>query len=183
MLTLLTLSLLAADPVVVVGPFTINGKATDPQSRALQSVLEFDLRANGLQVRTDDDLDSKNWGKVKGATHVAIGSAMMMGAAMRIDVRIVKTVDQELLGTGRARGLDDREELVHAVFVKTGAPSPPKFKLLKVDQALLTQWGAALEAIHSGEPADAKKKVQAVAEKWPDFGPAKERLEQLGATK
>lgn len=183
MLSLLTLSLLAADPLVVVGPFTVTDKANAPLSRALQSVLEFDLRTNGMNVRTDDDLDVKQWGKIKGATHVAIGYVLAIGAAFRIDVRIVSTTDQLLLGVGRATGLDDREELVHAVFVKTGVPSPMKFTLLKVNKELLLQWGEALEAIHSGEPADAKKKVQAVAAKWPDFTPAKERLQQLGVSK
>lgn len=182
MLSLLTLSLLAAEPLVVVGPFSTFGQENAPLGRALQSVLEFDLRTNGMQVRTDDDLDSKQWGKIKGATHLAIGSVVDTGSTLRLSVRIVGT-DQILRGGAKANGLDDREELVHAVFVKTGVPSPMKFTLLQVNKELLLQWGEALEALHSGDPADAKKKVQAVATKWPQFTPARERLQQLGVSK
>lgn len=193
MLTLLAVTVLAADPrppaaspadpLVVVGPFTVSDPANAPLSRSMQSVLEFDLRTNGMNVRTDDDLDSKQWGKVKGATHIAIGNVLVMGDTLRLTVRIVGTKDQLLHGGGKANGLDDREKLVHAVFIYTGVPTPMKFTLLKVNKELLMQWGEALEALHSGDPADAKKKVQAVAGKWPDFGPARERLQQLGVTK
>ncbi|MFT3707245.1 MAG: hypothetical protein QM817_06225 [Archangium sp.] len=180
MLSLVTLALLSADPVVVVGRFEIVNQDASlaPLSRALQSVLEFDLRENGVAVRTDDDLDSSQWGKIKGATHLFVATVVKVGSSMSINARVIKQpniVD----GVVRAKSLVELDPLVLLVLQKTGTPTPPTLKMLKVNEELLLAWGAALDAVHDGSPEIAKAKVAEVAKKWPTFTPAVERLKQL----
>jgi hypothetical protein len=156
-LSLLALTLLSADPAPVV---------------------EFDLRQNGVTVRTDDDLDSSQWGKIPGATHLFMATVVRIGKTVSINGRVVHPQNQ-VAGVARSKSMIDLEPFVALVLQKVGLPVPPSLKLLTVNEELLLAWGAALDAVHDGSPDEAKKKVAEVAKKWPNFTPAQERLKQL----
>ncbi|MFO0596994.1 MAG: hypothetical protein U0228_16885 [Myxococcaceae bacterium] len=179
MLSLTLLAVLAAEPLVVVVPVEV--MAPDGRIQALrlglQSVLEADLKAAGVPVRTEDDLDASHWGKIQGATHVLICTVMNAGREVALAWRLVE-LPQEVVGTGRGAFLD-RERVVKGVLTTLGRKAPA-YTLLKVDLELAESWGEALATLKDGEPARARDQVAAVAKKWPAFTPAKERLQQLG---
>lgn len=178
---LLAATVLSAAPVVVV-PFDV--LSPDPRKqaafpRALQSLVEADLRGCGVEVRTEDDLDSKNWGKIKGASLIIVGTHLTAGNNLAFTVRAVG-VDQVMAGITRLRAWDDRQAVCKMVLRALGLPMPQAFDQLEVTEALLVAWGEALNALHDGAPAVAREKIAAVAKQWPAFKPATERLAQLG---
>lgn len=187
MLSLLTLALLSADPapppMVVVVPVQVihPDKKYAPLARAVQSLLEADLRTNGVPVRTEDDLDSKNWGSIKGATHVLAGSVIPMpDGQVMVQARLLALPDH-ILGSTRIRGWNERQMLVRVTTEKLGLALPTVTpRLMSIDEELMLAWGAALDALHDGAPDAAKKRIVAVAAKWPSFTPAVERAAQLG---
>lgn len=181
MLSLLTLAILAADPVVVVTPieWTDGANRLPALGRAMQSVLEADLRANGVSVRTEDDLDSKHWGHIKGARYMLTGSLISMAGNRVLQLRLVEISPPLAVASVKVRELNDRRPITNMVLHALKKPAPESVSQLEIDDALLKAWGDALEALHDGKPDEANKLVAAVAAKWPAFTPARERLAQL----
>jgi hypothetical protein len=182
-LSLVTLALLCADPAptLVVLPFqpVTDDPRFAPLSRAVQSVLEADLRANGLAVRTEDDLDASQWGKIKGATHLVVGSVHVMAGRLLISARLVQLPNVNV-ASAKFSAWGERKHLLEVLFreLKHAPPALP-LRLLAVDTELMLAWGAALDAVHEGAPGVAKQRVADVVAKWPAFTPARERLERL----
>jgi hypothetical protein len=185
MLLLVAALLLSAEPVLVVVPFEVMSQ--DPADanlgRALQSLVEADLKAAGVQIRTEDDLDAKNWGKIQGASHVVAGSIVKMLGKVKISARLialpntmVASASLDLLDPGEWNG---RQRITLRVLNELKKPVPPALGEIGVDDALIRAWGDALRALHDGDPAAAKQKVADVVKRWPLFAPAKERLAQL----
>jgi hypothetical protein len=183
MLSLMTLALLSANPqvVVVVPVQVIHADAKyAPLARAVQSLIESDLRSNGVPVRTEDDLDSSQWGSIKGASHLLVVSVLPVDGKMMIQARLMAFPDHNLSGS-RCVGWNAREKVLRAILQTLERPLPTvEPRLLKVDDELMFAWGRALDALHDGDPQTAKKRVTEVANKWPSFSPAVERAAQLG---
>lgn len=184
MLSLLTLALLSADPqvVVVVPVQVIHADARyAPLARAVQSLIEADLRDNGVPVRTEDDLDSSQWGSIKGASHLLVVSVVPMDGKMMIQGRMLSLPDQIMVSGSRCVGWNGRDKILRAILQTLKRPLPTvEPRLLKVDDELMFAWGRALDALHDGDPQTAKQRVTEVANKWPSFSPAVERAAQLG---
>lgn len=185
MLSVVAALLLSAEPVLVVVPFEVMSQdpADANMGRAMQSLVEADLKAAGVQIRTEDDLDSKNWGKIQGASHVVAGSIVHLRGKVKVSARLialpntmVASAGLDLLDPGQWNG---RQRITLSVLNELKKPVPPALGEISVDDALIRAWGDALKALHDGDPAVAKKKVAAVAKRWPLFGPAQERLAQL----
>jgi hypothetical protein len=184
MLSLLTLALVSAAPqmVVVVPVEVIHADAKyAPLARAVQSLIEADLRENGVPVRTEDDLDSRQWGTIKGASHVLAASVIPMpDGKVMLQARLL-ALPNHILGSTRSVGWNERETMVRVMIQKLGRSLPTvEPRLLVVNDELMLAWGLALGALHDGDPQNAKKRVAEVALKWPTFTPAVERAAQLG---
>lgn len=179
MLALVLSMVVSADPVVAVAPFEVTGGADARLGRAFASVVEADLKAAGVSVRTEDQLGPKEWGKIKGATYVVTGTIVKLGAKQAITCRMLSVGDQAAVSSATLKSWNDRAALTNAVLTQLKQSLPAKMAPLQVDEALMTAWGEALEAVHSGDLAVAKKRVADVAKRWPAFTPAVERLAQL----
>jgi TolB-like protein len=184
MFTVIATALLAAAPVIVVAPFEVN--SVDPADAdlglALQSLVEADLAGAGLQSRTEDDLDPKNWGKIKTANHIVTGTIMPMGKRVIVLIKMIEPVGGAIDTNVKLKGADawnERRQFVDGVLKVLALPVPPKLEQLVVTDELVRAWGAALRAIHSGDPKVAKEKVAAVVKRWPDFALARARLDRL----
>lgn len=182
MLSLVVTLMLSAEPVLVVAPFEV-GSAVPADAnlgRAMQSLVEADLKAAGLQPRTEDDLDAKNWGKIKGATHVLFGTIAKLGGKMKVSARLVELPNVQVASASLDVGTwNGRQRITTTVLNAFKKPAPLRLDELQVDDALLRAWGDALAAVHDGDPIVAKQKVAEVVKRWPAFSPAKERLGQL----
>jgi hypothetical protein len=181
MLSLLVVSLLAAEPIVLVAPVEWRaGQKLRPElGLALQSVLEVDLRANGVSVRTEDDLDSKHWGKIEGARVALVATVIELGTVRSIAVRLVEIASPNVLAATKVPRLTERRNVTTMVLHALKKPAPVTLSQLEIDEGLFAAWGAALLALHDGSPEAARTQVAAVAAKWPQFTPARERLAQL----
>ena len=185
MTSLLLALLLNAEPLIVVAPFEVvsQNPADANLGRAMQSLVEADLKAAGLTPRTEDDLDPKNWGKIKGATHIVAGTIMTLPGKVKISARlialpnaVVASASTDILTLGDWNG---RQRITRAVLDALKRPPPPSMEELRVTDALFRAWAEALQAVHDGDLVVAKQKVADVVKRWPDFAPAKERLAQL----
>jgi TolB-like protein len=166
--------------IVVVPLDWMTGRDRVPAlGRAMQSVVEADLRANGVAVRTEDDLDSTHWGKIEGAKYLLTGSVISLGSARSLQIRLVGISNPMDVAAVKLRDLSDRRNVTKMVLHALKKPAPESISQLDVSEELLTAWGEALEALHDGKPDDAHQRVAAVAAKWPAFTPARERLAQL----
>lgn len=182
MLSLVVTLLLSAEPVLVVAPFEVHSE--DPAdanlARAMQSLVEADLKAAGVQPRTEDDLDAKHWGKIKGATHVLFGTIARLGGKTKVSARLIQLPNLQVASASLDVGeWNGRQRITHTVLNAFKKPLPMKADELQVDDVLLRAWGDALAAVHDGDPVIAKRKVADVVKRWPAFTPAKERLGQL----
>ena len=185
MLSLVVAVVLSSEPVVVVAPFEVMSEAAADENlgRAIQSLVEADLKTAGVLLRTEDDLDAKNWGKIKGATYLVVGSIMKLPGKVKIGARLialpntlVASASTDVLPLGEWNG---RQRITQVVLKELKKPLPATLEEIHVEDALVRAWGDALRALHDGDPAAAKQKIADVVKKWPSFSPAKERLAQL----
>ena len=179
MLALVVALVVSADPVVAVTPFRVSGGADPRLGPAFATVVEADLKAAGLSVRTEDDLRSENWGKIKGASFLVVGSIVKLGPRLAITCQLVSVSDKTAVASAALKSWNERQDLANAVLKGLEKTAPANLSLLQVDEALMTAWAEALAAVQSGDPAVAKKLVADVAKRWPAFTPAVERLAQL----
>lgn len=184
MLPLLAALLLSAEPLVVVAPFEV--MSADPADanlgRAMQSVLEADLKAAGVTLRTDDSLEPKDGGKAQGATHVVVGSLVALRGQVKVAVRVIEVPNITIATASAVLFAGDwngRQPITLAVLAAFKKPVPLVPVELSVDDALFRAWGAALRALHDGDPKVAKGLVADVVKRWPHFTPARERLARL----
>ena len=178
MTSLVVALLLTAEPLIVVAPFEV--ASDDPSDahlgRAFASLVEADLKAAGVPLRTEDDLDSKNWGKIKGASHLVTGTIVKLRGQLKIVARMIATPDAMIGSAAIKNEWNGRLPIARLVLKGLHKPVPAGLIELKVEEALLRAWG---DALAEGDPATAKKKVADVVKRWPAFTPAKDRLAQL----
>lgn len=182
MLSLVVALMLSAEPVLVVPPFEVHSDAPADANlgRALQSLVEADLTAAGVQLRTEDDLDAKQWGKIKGATHLLAGSITKLAGQVKVSARIIELPHAQVASVSLEVGTwNGRQRITTTVLNAFKKPAPMKLDEVLVDDALIHAWGDALAAIHDGDPVVAKQKVADVVKRWPKFALAKARLGQL----
>lgn len=184
MLSLLAAAILCAEPVVVVRPFEV--MSSDPADanlgRAMQSLVEADLKAAGLTLRIDETPEPKADTKLLPASHLVLGSLVALHGRVKLAVRVVEVPNTTIATASAVLFAGDwngRQPITNAVLQAFKKPAPLGAEQLRVDDALLRAWGDALHALEKADPAAAKKKVADVVKRWPDFTPAKERLARL----
>lgn len=172
----LTLAL-AADPVLSVLPFKVNG-ATTELGLALQSIIEDDLiRATGA-VRTEADVAASKRGgpKVKGATYLVMGTLVQMRDGGKLSLQLVDVASHTTAGAANmvvygGQWGADRSGAIRALIEAAGLTAKTEVLGPEYSAACVTAWGKALA---KGTP----EAMAEVAKKWPDFGPAQRRLQK-----
>jgi hypothetical protein len=188
LLVLVALLAAAPSPVVVVPAFQVPDGPTGAKSNiglALASVAETDLAQARIHVRSEDDLDVKNVGKVAGASHLLSGKVISMAGTSQVTLNLTKVSDGLVVAASKVRfskelSGDARREVVRLVCEGLGQPQPKDLVFAPLSAELLEAWGQALALVGSGDPARAREAVEAVAKRWPDFEPAARRLKMLG---
>lgn len=179
---LLVMSFLVATPtrVVTVAPVVADGPVAF--APALQSLIEWDLStATGLEVRTDDQVAVAVAGgeKAKGAQFLVVTSAVALGKAVVLAVKVVDTSNHLAVGATRVTvkngAWDDARTKLVTFACETLGAKPGGIKP-GVTQELLDAWAAA---VTTTDPKKSRDAVAAVAKKWPDFAPAAKRLAYL----
>jgi hypothetical protein len=184
MLSVIGALMLSAAPVVVVAPFEVkSAEAVDADlGLALQNVMELDLAAVAIQTRTEDQLAESEWGKIKGASHLVAGTVSRMMGKLVVSTRLIALKDQQVLAVGKSTSpgvWHTRQPFVSKVLDALALPLPALQEKPELSEELLRAWGGALRAVHSGDPKVAKEKVADVVKRWPQFAPARARLEKL----
>ncbi len=164
------------------------------QNSALRIVERADVEAllREQELATEGRVDASqaaSIGRLVGARYMVLGSFVDIFEQVRMDARIVDVETGELL---RARGVQDRREEIYSILLELSQAITEGLELPELDPQVAEErrdrevpaeavslYSRALVLEDLGRTAQARELLQRVADDFPDYVEAQERLEQL----
>lgn len=164
------------------------------QNGALRIVERADIQAllREQELATEGRVDASqaaDIGRLVGARYMVMGSFVDIFEQVRMDARIVDVETGELL---RARGVQDRREEIYSILLELSQAITEGLELPELDPQVAEErrdrevpaeavslYSRALVLEDLGRTAQARELLQRVADDFPDYVEAQERLQQL----